>query len=369
MDNFLLFQGFELSMSYPKKIVRSSISTEHLSQRQNFRYKKLIVLMGANATGKTALGKVLMGIFNFINKKNSDHITKLINNPNKEASFIIDFAYSNNRLVRVETIINSKKDITKEYSINDIKVVVKEEQILQHDNYEKCISRLINNKALQADSYIEALEKVPPLSWKFEYPFASSGRQQAIRTLNTELFGQVLEKTLKALDPRIQKVTSLPNIDNAFGIFRDNDVILIEDGKVINPEKLSSGTVEGIGIADIVSAMILRAHDFYYCDEKFSHIHSDPEKAFLSLFIELLGPDEQMIFTSHNSDVLEMDLPKHSFAFMRRDPVDNTVSCVYASDYLKKNTISLKNAVENDLFGSSPDLSKIYEIEESRVEQ
>jgi hypothetical protein len=60
LKNFLLFNDFSMNLSYPKKTVNSSIENEHLVNRPNFRYKKLIVLMGANASGKTALGKVLI---------------------------------------------------------------------------------------------------------------------------------------------------------------------------------------------------------------------------------------------------------------------------------------------------------------------
>ena len=60
-----------------------------------------------------------------------------------------------------------------------------------------------------------------------------------------------------------------------------------------------------------------------------------------------------------------MDLPKHSFAFMRRDELDeNRISCVYASAYLKKNADSLKNAVENDLFSSAPNVDLIIGIKD-----
>ena len=58
LDNLLLFRDFNLCLAYPKKIVNSTIEHEHLQDRPNFRYRKLIVLMGANATGKTALGKI-----------------------------------------------------------------------------------------------------------------------------------------------------------------------------------------------------------------------------------------------------------------------------------------------------------------------
>lgn len=71
---------------------------------------------------------------------------------------------------------------------------------------------------------------------------------------------------------------------------------------------------------------------------------------------DMLDGNQQLFFTTHNTDILDLNLPFHTFAFLRRDESDdNNVSCIYASDYLKKNNQSLKNAVENDLFSTSSD--------------
>ena len=43
----------------------------------NFRYKKVNILMGANATGKTSFGKMLMNIFHFMDKKQYTRIAGL----------------------------------------------------------------------------------------------------------------------------------------------------------------------------------------------------------------------------------------------------------------------------------------------------
>ena len=61
-----------------------------------------------------------------------------------------------------------------------------------------------------------------------------------------------------------------------------------------------------------------------------------------------------------------MNIPKHSFTFLKRRIIDGVpkTEAVYASDYLKRNTDSLKNAVENDLFCTAPDLNKIFDIDE-----
>lgn len=365
LSNLLTFDDFELTTAYPKKIIGSTIPQEHLLDRPNFRYKKLIVLMGANASGKTALGKVLMACFNFIARKEYKGIISLIEDKSKNAEFMLDFAFSSFELYRIHAVFTAPDDSAYDYDSKNIYVEVKREPILKTDSYERCVQRLIQQTPLEADNYIMALEQVPALSWDFEFPFAYDGKQHAVKPMNQEHYGKVLEKTLQVLDPRIKRVSRIPDTNNTYSIFREHDVILIDNGKILNPDKLSSGTAEGIGIADIVSAMKLSAFDFYYCDEKFSHIHTDMEKTFLSLFIELLGNNQQMFYTTHNSDILEMNLPKHSFAFLRCiNSSDGRVSCVYASEYLKKNTDSLKNAVENDLFNSAPDLESIYKIKE-----
>ena len=57
------FNNFVMNLSYPKKIVNSSIENEFFDRFTNFGYKKVNILMGANATGKTSFGKMLMNIF------------------------------------------------------------------------------------------------------------------------------------------------------------------------------------------------------------------------------------------------------------------------------------------------------------------
>jgi hypothetical protein len=174
--------------------------------------------------------------------------------------------------------------------------------------------------------------------------------------------------TLKSLDPRIIGVTKVDEAvrtNRTYIVQYPNCSAIIRNGTVIDSQILSSGTVDGIGVANMITSMKLNDVSFYYCDEKFAHIHSEAERAFLSVFIDLLGPDRQLFYTTHNSDILDMDLPKHSFAFMRRDELDeNKISCVYASAYLKKNTDSLKNAVENDLFSSAPNVDQIIGIKD-----
>lgn len=364
LDNFLLFNDFSMQLSYPKKPVGSAIADEHLKDRPNFRYKKLIVLMGANATGKTALGKVLMGAFNFIAKREYALIAELIEDPQKDARFSMDMAFDDNYLYRVKATFKGRKKSYSDIRSEDISVEVRREKILKNDSYERCVKRLIERDPEQYDNYVLALESIPFITWKFELRLVDSSPQRIIEPVEPNIYKAVLEETLKALDPRIEQVERIKDKgkDNTFIINYKNHSVLIKDGEVMEADKLSSGTADGVGIADLITSIKLKANNFVYCDEKFAHVHSDAETAFIALMADMLDGNQQLFFTTHNTDVLDMNLPFHSFAFLRREDFEDRVTCIYASDYLKKNNQSLKNAVENDVFSTSPDTDSIYNL-------
>ena len=80
--------------------------------------------------------------------------------------------------------------------------------------------------------------------------------------------------------------------------------------------------------------------------------------------VGLLGDREQLIFTTHNTDMLNLPLPKHSYAFLKKTVTEEgiEIKVVNASDYLKRNTDSLKSAVKNDLFSVYPKTEDIFSI-------
>ena len=60
-----------------------------------------------------------------------------------------------------------------------------------------------------------------------------------------------------------------------------------------------------------------------------------------------------------------MNLPRHSFSFLRKR---EKIEVVYPSEYIKKNDISLRNAMENDVFDVVPSRDKIYGLEDITIE-
>lgn len=360
LDNFYAFKDFQINFTYPKKIVDSYIRNEHLENRPNFRYKKVNIIMGANASGKTTLGYMFRNIFNFISQKNHAFLTAAINDPAKQASFIIDFVCESDILYRLACKISAKPNGN--YEVGDVKLIVRSEHIWLKDSYESCVKRLESTPDISCENYLLELDKIEPLFWLFEHP-RDSKLPLSFNSADKK-FPLVLENILKALDPSIQKVEKSKDVENAFVIRLRDRAVILQNDSFFDTDSLSSGTKAGVEIAIVVSSLLQGFNTFYYCDEKFSYIHSDIEKAVLSLMIDCIRPNEQLFFTTHNTDVLDMDLPKHTFTFLRKtnDGSEHRISCISASSLLKRSSDSLKNAVENDMFSTSPMVDLIYAI-------
>lgn len=347
------FDDFYINFSYPKKIVNSIIEHEHLEGRERFRYKKAVILMGANASGKTSLGKALLRIFDFMIDGNAAPLFEM--SAGERGYVSIDFVNGDTRLQRLNIQIDTVRQETDiQYLTADIDMM---------DSYEKCVTKL-KDRTAEATKTTTALKKlIGPVHYRFAYP-------EIEKTLKlTGANKQVLLKTLRAvigtLDPTLQDVRLSKDLKDTFIIRRGDTEIIIQEGKLLNRELLSSGTAEGIDVAMFLAAILTRESSFYYCDEHFSYIQSDIEKRIFGIMLDRLGPNEQLIFTTHNTDMLDLNLPKHSYVFLRKHLVDDRyqVSAISASDVLKRNTDSLRCAVENDVFASLPQDSLLDELE------
>lgn len=361
VDNFFSFKKFHVNFSYPKKIVGNTLEPEELSYCPGFRYRKVNILMGANATGKTTLGLFLNAIFTFISDKNATTLMNHVANPNRAAYFTVEFVGDKHVLYRLNCQILGKNG--DKYTSDDVRAIVVSTQITKDDTYDKCRSRL---NSLEASGfpgdYIRELEKIESLSWCFEYPLDISNVFFAPE--DEAVFLKVANNVMKALDPAIDVVEKLEGINKGYVIRAEYGEVVLKSGEKFDSKKLSSGTKAGIGVASIITSIISSHYGFYYCDEKFSYIDSEIEKAVLAVMIGKLRQDEQLFFTTHNIEILDLDLPKHAYTFMKKDSSDTyAITCINAAELIKRNTDSLRKAVENDLFSSLPSVELIYNME------
>lgn len=361
IDNFFAFREFHMNMAYPKKIVNSYIPNEHLWGRDNFRYKKVNILMGGNATGKTSIGKMLMAICNFIERDDMHGLLDRITDVNRDATISMDFVGDEFVMYRldIKVKLSDKNEATPQ-----IVACKREVFINEKDRYETCAQKIDQIPLEYKENYRDEIDEIEPIGWMFTYPSDTSDKRAKFP--DDASFVQVLDYTLRSLDPSIIQVDKSKEVNNTYIIHLDSGDLLVQNGEVIRKNILSSGTKAGIDIASLIFSIYKGECGFYYCDEKFSYIHSELEKAFLATMIHGLKNNEQLFFTTHNSDILDLPLPKHSFTFLKKEMCDREqfIKCVYASDYLKRSTDSVRRAVDNDLFSIAPGVELVYKIAE-----
>ena len=346
------FDDFQMCFTYPRKLSVSLIGNETLEGRDRFRYKKAVILMGTNATGKTSLGRALLRIFSAVKEAN-EALLRDLSSGDAPAQFQVDFVNRGYVLHRLRGIVNGDKVDLRYFSA----------EIGEMDSYEMTAEKLEDRTNYVKGNTMMLRELIGPLEMRFAYPEI----EPALRL--TEIDKTILLKTLRAvvgtLDPTLTDVSAAKDIKDSFIIRRRGKEIIIQEGKLLNRELLSSGTAEGIDVAVFLASMLSGKSSFYYCDEHFSYIQSDIEKRIFGLMVERLGKNSQLIFTTHNTDMLNLNLPKHAFAFLKKEIEDGKykVSVVFASDLLKRNTDSVKCAMENDVFGALPDDSLLDELE------
>lgn len=348
LDNIYNFFNFDVNFTYPRKIVNSTIADEHVFGHPNFRYKKAIVLMGSNATGKTCLGRAIKNMVSFINEGNAASIISMVNDKNKKAFASIEFINDGENLCKVEIQCEG----------SEVKVSVFKSLIGLKDSYETTKEKL--EEVYNGFYSNRILEFFGKLDCKFAYPEIE--RTLKTNSVNDKKFLTTLKCVIGTLDPSLKNVMVSKDLKNSFIIKRGDDEIIIQDGKLLNRELLSSGTVEGVDVALFLAAMGGDNEAFYYCDEHFSFIQTEIEKRIFQLMLGKLKDNEQLIFTTHNADMLDLNIPIHAFALLRRKE-DHATELVFASSLLKRNTDSVRCAVENDAFASIPDLSLLDELE------
>jgi hypothetical protein len=236
-------------------------------------------------------------------------------------------------------------------------------EIAEMDSYEMVTAKLVDRTDEIGGNFKNLRKAIGPLEFRFAYPEIETSLRVA--DVDKEALLKTLRAVIGTLDPTLTDVSIAKDLKDSFVIRRRGKEIIIQEGKLLNWELLSSGTAEGIDVAVFLASMLSRKNCFYYCDEHFSYIQSDIEKSIFGLMVERLGRKEQLIFTTHNTDMLDLNLPKHTFAFLRKeiDEGEYKVTVTFASDILKRNTDSVKCAMENDVFRSLPDASLLDELE------
>ena len=362
LNNILCFNDFEADFSYPKKIVNNPLEYEYLKDYPKLRYKKVNILIGSNATGKTSLGRAIWMTFRFLSNKEGDRLKELVSNPNKESHILMDSVFSNGKFFRLEVKILTTGEILTRY----IPIVINKQ-----DTYESIEARIDKSKPF--NNYVVELQNADMDGWFFLYPTIETGLDYIWckqNEKNEKDFLEIYENVLKTFDSSIKSVIKSKEQNNSYVInVNDGRTVRVTDGETLSGLKgLSSGTKYAVNVATLMCAIKNHDNGFYYVDEQFSYVNSEIEVACLSSMIALLGDGEQLFLTTHNANILSMPLPNHAFNFLKKEKDErgiDHITLINVSDFEKRNNVNPKNLYDNDYFDVFPNIDNIIKIGEA----
>lgn len=392
IDNLYCFSGTEVDLTFNKKRQSSTIEHEHLSYAPNFKYKKVVVITGQNASGKTAFGKVLCGIQNFVSQNEiTPYLKEGIHDSTKLAVIDIEFVsgkgikntpklhrlrlslqkengrvylesakYSSTPIQKTESNTSARKRLNAIF--DEEKAKRKIDKYIQI-NYQ-LMSKSNDNKSSHYQAVLEMILSEHSIGgWSYSFSEQKPNKQ----LIHFEsIYVKYLPRFLSTFDPSIRGTEELFTtesnkkiLEGIKVIFKNGDSIHITgDGMHISePNRLSRGTLEGIEVAKLFSYIKSDSHDIYYIDEQMAYCHSELEISMLNVLIESLPQDKQLFYTTHNYDIIGMNLPPHSYYIFRKK--GEFADVVDIGTKFTKNDRSLLNYVRNDAFDTLPDTYKI----------
>lgn len=361
-----MFKNTEIDFTYPKKIKNSTIEGEYLEEFPNIKYKKVCIFMGANASGKTTLGKLMCVINNYLVGKQIEDASLKICDKDKNASFEVVYVTPETKKIhQLKAKFNKDGLIYEQYQscelnkLHSLKATllrVKDSKL--KFQYDQNNDYGITNPGFQSVAFLKG-HKLHGDNYAWHYMFSESNTSTE---LDTNINILLLEKILKTFDSSIEKIVKIKESDNDAYIikFSNGNEVDVRDGKVINSERLSKGTFEALKVSEFIYSVISRDGATLFLDEKMAYSHSEIEISMLNLMIEKLKQNSQLFYTTHNHDILEMNLPTHSYVFMKKEEF---VAMIHPEKLgYTKNDRGLLGFVKNDVFETLPDTTKIEEL-------
>lgn len=375
-DNIYSFKNSTLDLTFDRTLKDSPIDGEFIESRPNFKFKKVCIISGANACGKTSFGRALCSVQNFLQTRSlPDQLLESIKNKEKNASFIIEFATLDDlKLHRVYVSFNSKKLVSLTYVNTKIG-----KQASGYITRKKLINIFNNKEAPRLSMYLSfdrSKDKdivIITVTHEFsKFDFTDSGWLYLVSenhfSSNPISFTtpELMSSVLRTFDPNIKDVEPIFSSSDekefqfdGYNIKFDNgDSVLVDkDGNVAKKRRLSRGTFEAISVTELIARVLNDdGENVYYLDEGMAHSHTEIEQSVLNLLIEKLNRYSQLFYTTHNYDILDLNLPVHNFVFFKKDK--HTV-IILPEHSFKKNDRTLLNFVKNDVFNTLPDVGGI----------
>ncbi len=383
INNMFGIKEVNLDLTYPRKTPVSPID-QYLKEYNGINYKKIYIIMGANASGKTSLARSFCYIQNFLLghtlHTKSDVLSKVHLDRNETFGFSCvfcanDFIYSVEvefdkdnlvsekwkKIALFPTITNSvlnkrlsDSEYIYTYNIDTHNLFEVENQsniIFEHK------SSFLSNVKFKKDKQIILDNNM------FYYRF--SGKQFENVTVHKMIDLEFFKNILQSFDSSIVSVeSSKDDVDEILIKFQNGVTERLIDNRVSSNSILSSGTQEAIGLAMILYEIMKKQNEgIYFIDEQMAFSHSDIESTIIKLILTWVeNKDTQIFITSHNKSILDIGLPAFNYTLLRRNEFTNDIEVINPENSIVHKSRSLKSLIEKDIFSISPSFEKLLDL-------
>lgn len=384
-DNLYMFKDFKVDFTYDRKINHPLSKNDMLFKNSKIKVRKNLVVMGANASGKTTFGKFLCMMFNFIHGKDLSAVLGGISSARYdktkdatfEAEFVVDkIAYLLKVCFRDDNLYSEEvfeQKIYKTYDIRKLreKLITSKPKACYYSENDDVVNVGCKSYAFAMLKAFSSTAKKIREDISFWFRFSEVPVSTSARFDDTSI--GILNELLPKIDNSVAAVKKLSvendrsiKTDSYMIIFKNNESLIVSDGDLIQSSKrLSHGTFEAIDFICAINNLSKGTVKFFYIDEQLSHMHSELEAYFIYSTFAKQFSNTQIFFTTHNVEILGLNIPLSSFMFFRHDK-NGFNEVIYPSDFLKKNTDNLRFLYENDYFGVLPDYSVLDEFFEGK---
>ncbi|WP_293649559.1 hypothetical protein [Thiolapillus sp.] len=373
IDNIYMFKEAAIDFTYPRRLASSLIEGEYMAEFPQVRFKRVCIIMGPNASGKTSLGRIMCSINNYLQGKPIAQVCENIFDKSKPATIELLYVLPELKELRRLRIEVDAKGVKREtlwgmalHKSDSLEKMVmaldKSEPVFHWDREEQPAIGDTDNVKLFSPAAAKGVVLDHASGWHYIFSEMDVSSGDLVHDQQDLV---LLEKVLCAFDGSIDSVSPSQDKDNAYVIaFNNDDRVIVEDGQLRSSDRqrLSRGTLESIEVAKLL-ATIIRQGDIpnvsstFFLDEKMAYSHTEMEAAILNVMIEKMGRYSQLFYTTHNHDILSMALPSHSYLFMYKD--DFVRFAQPEKMKYSKNDRKLLGYVRNDIFGTVPDTSLI----------
>lgn len=377
-DNVYMFRDFYLDFTMARKSSHFLANHDALFDGSKIYVRKKLLILGANASGKTTFGRILCAIQNYLVGREMGTQINLLEkryDQTRPGMFQVDFAIGE-YAYRMRCVYDEQG--VKTESLKEVKIFPSYTNKILRERLESAnfVTEYERSTNAPVPTILGKIGMVSSLLLKqenemyltkfregiqFSYVFSDFASTQS--SLHLQESVERLNHILPKIDNSVGRIVALKLDDSKLIshsyviVFKNGQQMTIPDGDLNRADRtrLSHGTYEALQFLDFLTNVKNNPEMMAFIDEQLAHLHTELE-AYLIMKALLVQRNGQIFCTTHNPELLDLNISPQMVLLFRRTE-EGVNEALYVSDRIKKNDRGFKGYYDNDFFGVLPDYS------------